>query len=160
MSGWSPNIFLSEEEFKEIDCSGKNMSPISIGYAQSYNIVDSLSKKYSEDIFKKTYEKIKEENITMSSNHEILNNQMNYVLTLSSGEDTTAFLNSFGLNVSKVNPEDEESLNSILTGMDVFDEEDKEYSIIKIILFVIILAIIILIAKRIKKSKRFKKYIR
>lgn len=122
ISSWSPNIFFSNETFKKINCSGKNVSPISLGYAQSYNIIDALSKKYGEEIFKKTYDEIKKENITMSSSHEILNNQINYVLTLSSGEDTTLFLNSFGLEVKAVNPKDETSLNLILNGMGVFNE--------------------------------------
>jgi len=146
ISEWSPNQLLQKKQ--TIKCKNESINLIELGYAQSYNIVYTLADTYTKEIFKKFYSTAELLQINFSSDHNTLNNQMNYILTQTTNQDTTTLLNSLYLNVQS-----KQNLTNILTGMPIYEEKEIKITPALIITAIIILItlIIILLCKNRKK---------
>lgn len=155
ITGWSPNVYLSPGSDVTINCTEQQTTKKNLGYAYSFLIINSIVDKYGEKIIQKFFKTAEQLNITFSSNRNILNNQMNYVLTKAVGSDTTDFLNSLGLNVEKIDDKNKNSMKTILTGMPIYEQE-KEINKLKarITLLILIMAIIVILIIHYKKTKK------
>lgn len=140
---WSPNqLLLSPSEEIKVECeNGIFTDEIILGYAQSYYIMEELTKKYGKDLFKKILDKAEEEKIEFSSDREELNYQMNLLITKAAGEDTTEVLKSLGVDVKK---------KPTLTGFQILENEEQKknlFLMVCIIVFVLIIIILRIISK-------------
>ncbi|MBI2451538.1 hypothetical protein HYV50_00500 [Candidatus Pacearchaeota archaeon] len=136
ISTWSPNYYIRNNG--EINCNNTKSDFVSLGYANSYFIVDNIVKYFGNDIFKKFYQTAEKIQINFSSDRSILNNQMNYVLSNATKHEFTSTLEAFGIEVKQVTNQ-EEYLTPILTGLPIL-EEDKTN---KILAFIIVLTLVV-----------------
>lgn len=134
---WSPNKLLQNNP--KINCNGEETDLISLGYAHSYHIIDTIVQLHSQEIFKKFYSATNQLQIEFSSEHATLNNQMNLVLSEAAGEELTTLLNSLGLQLDSL-----EKAPKGITGLPIFSEDESKINvkILLIIATVILLAIV------------------
>lgn len=139
---WSPNqLLLNPPEEIEITCQdGTVTDEITYGYAQSYYIIQTLTEKYGQELIKNFYDTVKNEKIEFSSDRETLNNQINYILSKTTGEDTTETLKELGITVGK----DKKSI----TGLPIFEDEETPNYLIAAILIILIAIVIALTLKK------------
>jgi len=117
ISSWSPS---TSGAGAVISCDNLETNELDLGYALSYEIVGTLDEK-DQNVFSSVFSEAKEQGVAFSSNHKILNDQMNYLLSEVLDTETTTILNSLDLRVDPVS-DSSEYKKTMLTGFNVFEK--------------------------------------
>jgi len=118
IADWSPNINLNSKS--QISCGEVLTSPLPFGYAYSNEIIESIADEYGPNIFKDFYKTSQNEKIQFSPQHSILNNQINYILSKTTGEDSSQLLNKYNLDVIPISS-DPDYQEQMLTGLQIYE---------------------------------------